>query len=89
MAKATKAATDLSAQFAESINELQKAANRADFTSIQTRAGTAAKGVDVCGVYVKVRPFLEIILKIPVIIPEKVKKGIRLLMSVLDTMCPR
>lgn len=88
MAKAKKAAGDVSTEFIDSLNELHKAANRADFSKLQTRGGAVARGVDVCGVYVKVRPFLDIILRIP-FIPAKVKEGIKLLMSALDTLCPR
>lgn len=88
MAKAKKAATDVSAEFLDSLNELNKAANRANFTKLQTRTGAVARGVDVCGVYVKVRPFLDIILRVP-FIPAKAKEGIKLLMAALDTMCPR
>jgi len=88
MAQAKKN-NDGSTQFLNSITDLHKAANKADFGKLQSRTGALARGVDVCIVYLKVRPFLEIILRIPIIIPEKVKEGIRLLMSVLDTMCPR
>lgn len=88
MAKAKRAANDVSVEFIDSLNELHKAANRADFSKLQGRGGAVARGVDVCGVYAKVRPFLDIILKIP-FIPAKVKEGIKLLMAALDTMCPR
>jgi hypothetical protein len=88
MAKAKKAANDVSAEFLDSLNELNKVSNRADFSKLQTRGGAVARGVDVCGVYVKVRPFLDIIVRIP-FIPAKAKEGVKLLMSALDTMCPR
>jgi hypothetical protein len=92
MAKAQKAGVDVSAEFITSLNDLQKAANRANFSKFQTTsrgaAADAKKGADVCGVYIKVRPFLEIIKRIP-FIPAKVKEGLTLLMSALDVMCPR
>lgn len=89
MANSKKAITDSSAEFLSAINELHRAASKADFSTIQTKSGTLAKGIEICPVYFKVRPFLEIILKIPVIIPGPVKDGIRLLMSALDTACPK
>ena len=88
MAKAQKAANDVSAEFLSSLNDLQKAANKANFAITPTKGATAIKGADVCKVYVKVRPFLEIIKRIP-FIPAKAKEGITLLMSALDVMCPR
>ena len=89
MAKAKKAATDASAEFISALNDLQKAANKANFAPAKSARGAVAmKKLDVCGIYVKVRPFLEIILRIP-FIPAKAKEGIKLLMSALDVMCPR
>ena len=88
MAKAKKAAGDASVEFLDSLNELHKVANRTDVSKLQSRTGTLARGVDVCGVYVKARPFLEIILKIP-FIPKKAKEVIKMLMMALDTMCPQ
>lgn len=88
MAKAKKAAGDASTELLDSLNELQKLSNRTDLSKLQSRPGTLARGVDVCGVYAKARPFLEIILKIP-FIPKKAKEVIKMLMMALDTMCPR
>lgn len=88
MAKAKRAANDVSAEFLDTLTELNKVANRADFTKLQTRTGAVARGVDVCGVYAKVRPMLDIIIRIP-FIPAKAKDGIKLLMGALDTLCPR
>ena len=88
MAKAKRAVNDASGEFLDTLNELNKAANRADFSKLQSRTGAVARGVDVCGVYVKVRPFLDIIIRIP-FIPAKAKEGVKLLMMALDTMCPR
>jgi hypothetical protein len=88
MAKAQKAAGDVSAEFVASLTELQKVSARADVSRLQTRSGTLARGVDVCGVYAKARPILEIVIRIP-FIPKKAKEVIKLLMSALDTLCPR
>lgn len=93
MAKAQKAAADASAEFIASLNDLQKAANKANFSApaMAPRKGgrgtAVATGGDVCATYLKVRPFLEIISRMP-FIPAKVKQGIGLLMSALDVMCP-
>jgi hypothetical protein len=87
MAKTQRAATDVSAEFINALNDLQKVSNKANFTIVPTRGATAIKGSDVCNVYVKVKPFLEIIVRIP-FIPAKAKQGIMLLMSALDGMCP-
>ena len=90
MATARKAATtDASPEFISALNDLQKSANKANFAPAKSARGAVAmKKLDVCGIYVKVRPFLEIILRIP-FIPGKAKEGIKLLMSALDVMCPR
>lgn len=93
MAKATKASSDVSAEFISALNDLQKAAGKANFAKPKaTRGATAGaaaiKGGNVCEVYGKVRPFLDIINRIP-FIPAKVKEGIKLLMMALDAFCPR
>lgn len=89
MAKAKKAATDVSAEFISALNDLQKLSNKTNFAPAKsTRGAVAMKKLDVCKTYSKVRPFLEIIIRIP-FIPAKAKEGIRLLMSALDVMCPR
>ena len=88
MAKAKKAAGDASVEFLDSLNELQKVSNRTDVSKLQARSGALARGVDVCGVYAKARPILELILKIP-FIPKKAKDIIQMLMMALDTLCPR
>lgn len=100
MAKAKSAAeTDSSAEFLATLTELNKVANRTNLASVQAktmtkRSGAAAKGavgaesVNVCAVYGKARPILDLILKLP-FIPAKAKDIVRTLMSLLDVMCPR
>lgn len=99
MAKATKAAAaDSSTEFFNTLSELNKLSARTDLSKLQggtvmakgrgAAAATAdAKGLNVCKVYGKVRPFLDIIVRIP-FIPAKAKEAIKLLMSTLDLMCP-
>ena len=87
MAKAKKA-SDVSVEFIDALNELQKLSNRTDLSKLQSGTGALARGVDVCKVYAKALPFLQIILKIP-FIPKKAKDVIKLLTMALDTMCPR
>jgi hypothetical protein len=100
MAKAKQAAAaDSSTEFLGTLNELNKLAARTDLTKVQAGAmskggamakggAVGAQGLDVCKVYGKVRPFLDIIIRIP-FIPAKAKDAIKLLMSALDVMCPR
>lgn len=104
MAKAKTVSTDTAAEFLDTLNELNKVANRTNLAGVQPKAmvkrtggsptkraatkGTAVETTDVCGVYGKARPILELIVKLP-FIPAKAKEIVRTLMSVLDLVCPR
>lgn len=88
MAKAKKPAGDASVDFLDSLTELHKLSARTDISKLQTGSITSAKGLQICAVYAKARPFLEIIIKIP-FIPSKAKEVIQLLMTALNTLCPR
>lgn len=101
MAKTKQAAADSSEEFFSTLSELNKLSARTDLSKIQgggavmakggpmAKAGAVgAQGLNVCKIYGKVRPFLDIIVRIP-FIPAKAKEAIKLLMSALDVMCPR
>ena len=50
-------------------------------------ADPAAAIGQICPIYKKVRPILELILRTP-LLPKKWKDAIRTLMSILDSLCP-
>lgn len=86
MAKAGNAATTYD-DVLNSLLQMNKAAQRLNLSTLQTRGGAAARGVDVCKVYAKVKPVLELVSKFP-LLPKKLREAIVLLMSALDTLCP-
>ena len=69
------------------IVEIHKASQKMKLPAA-SKSKAIAKGVDVCQTYLKIRPFLEMILNFP-LIPKKIKDAVRQLMAVLDTLCPR
>lgn len=88
MAKAKRAAGDVSEEIISSLTEMHKASQRLDLSKMQTRSGALARGADVCGIYLKIRPYLEMVKNLP-LIPKKIRDAIGLLMTALDMMCPR
>ena len=86
MAKAGNAATTHD-EVLNSLLQMNKAAQRLNLSALQTRGGAAMRGVDVCKVYAKVKPVLEMVSKVP-LLPKKIREAIILLMSALDTLCP-
>ena len=70
-----------------SLIAMHKAAQKLNLSKVKTRKGPSAEAVDVCGVYKKIRPVLELISNFP-LIPKKIKEAVKLLMATLDTICP-
>lgn len=81
---ATKKSASNDAVF-DSLLEMHKAAQKLKLPAAPTKGAKAA--VDVCGVYLKIRPVLALIAKFP-LVPKKIREAVKLLMSTLDTICP-
>ncbi|MES2880823.1 MAG: hypothetical protein V4676_01650 [Bacteroidota bacterium] len=80
MAKAKKAVTDVSADIINSLAEMQRASQKLDLSKFQTRDGALARGIQICPIYLKVRPYLELVKNFP-LLPKKIRDAVALLMS--------
>ena len=81
-------ATDVSADIINSLAEMQRASQKLDLSKFQTGTRAATKAVEICPIYLKIRPYLEMVKNFP-LIPKKIRDAVALLMSALDSFCPR
>ena len=87
MAKKIKSESDLIVYF-EKLNLSEfKSGGKKYFTSADVKRNPGDVIQKICDIYHKIKPFLEIIIKIP-FIPQKIRDAIKVFMDLMDKLCP-
>ena len=87
MAKSYNSKNDIIAYF-EKLNLSEfKSGGKKYFTPADVKKDPSGVIEKICELYHKVKPFLEIIIKIP-IIPKKIRDAVKVFMDMMDKLCP-